>query len=360
MPSFKFDERDIMFSRGELKPGTQPFEEYYKKHPEKKPLDDIFRKLPGILSPAASEADRVMFVSADANFIACDNLHNLVDGPVADKKETFLPEEITRYIKQWIKNLGAPSVGITQIKDHHIYQTGGRRERYGVPVHLDHPYAIVFTVEMDHTMVKQAPKASSIMESAQQYLHAGTIAVQVALFLRLLGYSARAHIDANYHVICPTIAKDAGLGEIGRMGILITPQLGPRVRLGVVTTDLPLIVDRETDDNTVINFCKHCKKCAVACPAQAISFDDRKEDGGFLRWKINHEKCYTFWCTTGTDCARCMAVCPYAHPDNAFHNFVRFLVKHSSLFRRYGAFLDDIFYRKKPNPAPFEDWQKVQ
>ena len=36
MSSYKYDERDTMFSRGELEPGTKQFEEYYKKNPEKK------------------------------------------------------------------------------------------------------------------------------------------------------------------------------------------------------------------------------------------------------------------------------------------------------------------------------------
>ena len=82
------------------------------------------------------------------------------------------------------------------------------------------------------------------MESARRYLDSGAIAVQLALFLKGIGYRARAHIDGNYRVVCPLVARDAGLGEIGRMGILMTPALGPRVRIAVVTTDFPLVPDR--------------------------------------------------------------------------------------------------------------------
>ena len=38
------------------------------------------------------------------------------------------------------------------------------------------------------------------------------IAVDVAKYLRELGYSARAHIDGNYRVIAPLVARAAGLG----------------------------------------------------------------------------------------------------------------------------------------------------
>lgn len=67
--------------------------------------------------------------------------------------------------------------------------------------------------------------------------------MQLAEFMRSIGYPARAHIDGSYRVVCPLVARDAGLGEIGRMGLLMTPELGPRVRIAVVTTDLPLVPD---------------------------------------------------------------------------------------------------------------------
>ena len=74
-------------------------------------------------------------------------------------------------------------------------------------------------------MVSAAPSASIVMESGQQYLGSGIIALQVAAFIRNLGFEARAHIDGNYEVVCPLVARDAGLGEIGRMGLLMTPKL---------------------------------------------------------------------------------------------------------------------------------------
>ncbi len=77
------------------------------------------------------------------------------------------------------------------------------------------------------------------MESAHQYVEAARTAIQLAAFIRNLGYDARAHIDGNYQVIAPLVARDAGLGEIGRMSLLITPKHGPRVRLAVVTTNMP-------------------------------------------------------------------------------------------------------------------------
>jgi reductive dehalogenase len=205
-------------------------------------------------------------------------------------------------------------------------------------------------------MVDRAPRGPIVMESARQYLRSGFIAVQVADIIRSLGYEARAHIDGNYHVVCPLIARDAGLGEIGRMGLLMTPEVGPRVRISVVTTSLPLRPDPPRFDNTIIEFCTRCRKCAAVCPGRAIPFDDRAEIDGVKRWKINAEECFTFWCTSGTDCGRCVSVCPYAHPKNHFHDLIRSGVRRSRLFREVALLMDNIFYGEKPVPLPVPEW----
>ncbi len=133
------------------------------------------------------------------------------------------------------------------------------------------------------------------------------------------------------------------------MGILMTSHQDPRVRISVVTTDIPLVVSEEKADPTMEDFCRICKKCAETCPSNAISFDDMAEIGGVKRWQISQEKCFTYWCQAGTDCDKCIAVCPYSHPDNFFHNVIRYGIRKNFLFRKIAVRLDDFFYGKKPN-----------
>ncbi|HRW63323.1 MAG TPA: 4Fe-4S dicluster domain-containing protein, partial [Bacteroidales bacterium] len=171
-------------------------------------------------------------------------------------------------------------------------------------------------------------------------------------------YSAKAHIDGNYELICPLVARDAGLGEIGRMGLLMTPKLGPRVRIAVVTTELPLIMDNQKDNSHIIDFCEICKKCADICPSASIPDGTRENIDGALRWKINHEKCFTYWCTVGTDCGKCMTVCPFSHPDNFLHNIIRWGIYNSYIFRRFALFMDDLFYGRKPKTKPISSWMQ--
>jgi reductive dehalogenase len=209
---------------------------------------------------------------------------------------------------------------------------------------------------MDYAMVASAPQGPATMETAKEYALVAQAAVQLASWIRSLGYPALAHIDGNYRVIAPLVARDAGLGDIGRMGLLMTPDLGPRVRLAVVTTDLPLLVDQRDEETSVLDFCRICKKCAETCPSRAIPFTDRQEIDGALRWRIDSARCFRYWNVIGTDCGRCMMVCPYSHPNNAGHNLVRWAIRHSSFARRVALRMDDLFYGRSPIPRTAPKW----
>lgn len=115
-------------------------------------------------------------------------------------------------------------------------------------------------------------------------------------------------MDGNYLVIAPVVAQDAGLGEIGRHGLLLTPEFGGRQRLGVVTTDLDLIPDEVLDFN-LKDFCDHCGRCIRTCPGKAIPKDKKLIDG-VMRYQIDQESCYTRWRSLGTDCGICLSSCP--------------------------------------------------
>jgi ferredoxin len=312
------------------------------------------------MAEGATAYDPLHFSAADASFFTIEQLRPFVDGATASNRVVPDPQAMTEFVKRWGQKLGALSVGITELRDYHLYSVVGRGDEYGQLVELQHRFGIALTVEMDKRTLDSAPLGPAVMESAQQYVASGTIAVQMATFIRKLGYPARAHIDGNYRVVCPLVARDAGLGEIGRMGLLMTPRLGPRVRLAVVTTDLPLVTDRRTFDSTTIDFCERCKKCAAICPSGAISSERRTLVDGVKRWQIDSEACFTLWCQMGTDCARCVKVCPFSHPDNMLHNLVRLGVRHSSLVRELAVRMDDLLYGKHPEPSDLPDWQKVK
>ena len=137
-------------------------------------------------------------------------------------------------------------------------------------------------------------------------------------------------------------AIDAGLGEMGRFGYLITKELGPRVRIFAVTTDLPLVADNPVDIG-VEDFCSFCKKCARCCPSNSIPDGDQREFNGTVRWKLNAETCFGYWGKVGTDCDVCMRVCPWSHARTFPHRVVISLVVRNKWARRLFSLMDDLF-----------------
>jgi len=352
------DERDVVFARMSLRPGTPEWEEYYSAHPAQAQSDLRARELPGLLSDGGTGYHPHNFPAAGATFELIEHLHGALSRPVSGVARSLEPETLTAYVKGWSRYLGAHSTGVAELRDYHLYTVRGRGADRGKPVIERHKYAIAVSVEMDYRNVRSAPGSSMVFESSQQYLRGATIALRLANFLKKLGHDSRAHIDGDYEVICPLVARDAGLGEIGRMGLLMTPRLGPRVRLAVVTTNAPLVPDGYRPHPNMIEFCRVCRKCADCCPGRSIPAGEMQAVDGVERWRIDSDSCYRYWCATGTDCGRCMAVCPFSHRDNPFHNAVRFLIGRSRLFARLAYHADDLIYGRKPKPAAPPRWMR--
>lgn len=184
VPKKQLDERDIMFSRNELEKGTERFNKYYENNPKFKELDDKFRKKPGLLSEDSLYYEPISFSAAKANFDVIEYFKKGVEGKSSERKIDVNPTKISNFIKKWAKRNGAVSVGVTELKPYHLYTHKGRGDLYGKKINNNHPYAIAITVEMSDDLMKCAPKGSVIMESSQQYLNAGVLAVQIASFIR--------------------------------------------------------------------------------------------------------------------------------------------------------------------------------
>jgi ferredoxin len=84
----------------------------------------------------------------------------------------------------------------------------------------------------------------------------------------------------------------AGLGEIGYSKMFITPEFGPRVRVGIIITELELEPDPIIEPGTL---CNRCMACVRECPGGCIPADRTVKDnvGGYeLEWAdVDMQKC---------------------------------------------------------------------
>ncbi|MBS4022615.1 MAG: 4Fe-4S dicluster domain-containing protein [Dethiobacter sp.] len=354
----QIDERDIMFSRAAYEEGSPQYIEYYTRHPEKKAVDADIRAKPKLGEPGTQTYNRYDAPIMNSLFEVLANLRPLTEPKAENDKVYSDPEHMTAKLKGLAQYFGANLVGVTELRDYHYYSYRGRRpDVYGSEPAPKHKYAIVYAVEMAHNMILNAPKLPVGIETAKQYMELAKIGLELAYYLKGLGYDARAHTDGNYLVVCPLVAADAGLGEIGRMGILMTEKYGPRIRLGVVTTDIPLIPGKPKSFGAQ-NFCNYCLKCVRNCPSQAIPAGQKEIINGHPRWQIKQEKCYGFWRKVGTDCGICINSCPYNKPDNLVHRLVRYSLRNSDVARRIVPKLDDVLYGKKPYKDVRPHWME--
>jgi len=67
--------------------------------------------------------------------------------------------------------------------------------------------------------------------------------------------------DVNYAAVA------AGLGELGLSGEFLSPEYGPRQRMAMIITDVPLVGDPMTDQQV----CLKCETCLKHCPLGAFT-----------------------------------------------------------------------------------------
>jgi ferredoxin len=367
-PLVPFDERDSVFARTRLRPGSPEYDAYYDAHPGNRASDDRTRALPPLASPGTRRYRAAEGALVEAMFDASDLVAAAVEAASAPAVPDGLgspdeaprerttaqpaPEALTRFAREASLFLGADDVGITSLDPAFVYTHRGRPlSRFGDPVDLAHRFAVVLVFPMCQALVSTSPLMSSTAETARVYQQAAATCFGLARAFERLGVPARAHVDSNYLVVCPPLAEAAGLGEVGRNGILVHRTLGPGVRLGAVTVDAELIPDGARDFG-IAAFCRVCGKCAANCPAAAIPAGDPEPVRGALKWPLVAERCYHFWRTQGTDCGVCVRTCPFAKPDTPLHRLVRRVVRSTAVMNRMLLRADDLIYGAAPPPSP--------
>jgi len=284
---------------------------------------------------------------------------DIVDGQPAENRVELSIERLTEKIRKYARHLGADLIKIGKLDQAFVYSHRGRKiyenDPYGSPIELQHRYAISLGFKEDVDLVRTAPYPSEMIETGRVYLLSAIVSVVLAQYIRMLGYPARAHHFRNYQILPVPVAVDAGMGELGRCGFLITKEFGNCLRLSTVTTDMPLECDSPIDIG-VQDFCNMCKLCADVCPSGAISAGEKVMVRGFEKWQIDDVKCLTYWNKVGTDCGMCIGSCPWSlPPDKWWHKISTKMATRSHLARVVLLRLYPLLFgRYKPHRSP--DW----
>lgn len=281
--------------------------------------------------------------------------------PAGLKIDPHNTRAITGGIKRAAAFFGASLVGVCELDRNWVYASAfPLRDAKSIPNDLPEAcrYAIAIAVEMDYDAIRCSPASPSSAATGLGYSKMAFVAGLLAHHIRGLGYQAIA--CGNDTACSIPIAIDAGLGELARNGLLITPEFGPRVRLAKVFTDLPLLPDRPIEFG-VWDFCMQCEKCADRCPSKSIAHgaptdkpNNISNRDGVLRWPINAETCLAFWAANGTDCANCIRTCPFNKPAGWLHDAVRWGICNTPVLNKLFLLGDDLFgYGRRGNADRF-------
>ncbi|MBO6892642.1 MAG: reductive dehalogenase [Roseibium sp.] len=207
--------------------------------------------------------------------------------------------------------LGVDAVGVSRCPEWSWYS----HDATGAPVDPPHDQAISMIIDQGYETMEGASGDDwiAVSQSMRAYLRFSILGSIVAKQIRNLGFKAKAHTVIDGEVLQPPLLLLSGLGEVSRIGeVILNPFLGPRLKSGVVTTDMPLAHDKPISFG-LQTFCENCNKCARECPSGAITAGPKLMFNGYEIWKSDSQKCTTYRITNqgGAMCGRCMKTCPW-------------------------------------------------
>jgi reductive dehalogenase len=287
--------------------------------------------------------------------------------PEGEKWDDSDPVTLTRDIKNAAIYYGADMVGICKLDRRWIYSHSfdlGSGEYNPQEIPEPFQYAIVMGFGEDHQMLRYAPTYIADAETSLGYSRMAITNAYVSKFIKVLGHKAMSCSTNTVGMTIP-MAIEAGLGQLGRNGLLITREFGPAVRISKVLTSLPLIPDNPVDFG-VTELCRTCRICSDKCPSKAILPGERTSEArnasnapGVLKWPIDAERCMGQWSRIRKPCTLCISVCPFNKPNNRFHSMVKMFVDRFRWGDPFYIKMDKVMgYGKTADPKEFWDkWQ---
>lgn len=210
-------------------------------------------------------------------------------------------EDVTEAIRAKARELGYGEVGFTRFDRRYVYQS---KRKY---VRGDLSIAICLAVEQDYVKSQTIPSLESESAHGEAHELQGELAKEMVEFLHSLGYRCQVWGPTWHFGPMIPLFVEAGLGQLGINGQLLSPHFGSRARLQVITTNAKLNLDSPVDYG-IHKFCDLCQVCSTRCPGRAIT-PDKVWFRGVEKNKLVFKRCRPVM-TRYSGCGVCIKVCP--------------------------------------------------
>ncbi len=228
-----------------------------------------------------------------------------VENPVNPK---FMAEpNFFKDIEDYAHSLGISNIGYTLLTSDLLI-----RDQF-----IQYPFTIVLTMEMDNEILETPPGDDAKDLNDTAYVRAFILTTKISDYIRKEGYSTEIADPMKSKVNLSLLGQKAGLGHIGDSGLLITPELGPRLKVSAIFVSIANLPFKENNEHTWIpEYCEMCGKCVKACPEKALV-----EVESCCGSKVEIVKKNCIGCNQG--CTYCIEACPfeekgYEHVKNKF------------------------------------------
>lgn len=222
-----------------------------------------------------------------------------VSGDIEPTAEADPERDVTTDIRDKARELGFGEVGFTRYDRRYTYASKKSWAKFN--------HAICLALEQDYSQTQSIPSLEAEFAHFGTYEIAGALALDLAEHIRSLGYHAQVHSPNDNSGAFIPLFVEAGLGQLGANGQLLSPHFGSRARLMLITTDAPVVHD-EPIDYGINKFCEECQVCVVRCPARAL-LREKVWYRGVKKNKLVYDRCRPVM-VTYEGCAVCMKVCP--------------------------------------------------
>ena len=220
-------------------------------------------------------------------------------GELEPTAEPVPGKNLTEEIEAKAREMGFSEVGFTRFDMRYVFKSKKEWVKF--------PHAICLAYEQDYEPTQSAPSLEAEGPHFGTYRIMGAVALDLADYIRSLGYHAQVHSPNDNSGAYIPMFVEAGLGQLGANGQLLSPHFGSRARLMIITTEAPVTYDQPVDYG-IHAFCEICQVCVNRCPGRAL-MREKVWWRGVQKHKLIYRRCRPVMARY-EGCAVCMKVCP--------------------------------------------------
>ena len=220
----------------------------------------------------------------------------------ADLPPTGTPDpagNITDEIRTKARELGFGEIGFTRYDRRYTFKVKKGWVRF--------EHAVCLAYEQDYRQTQTIPSMEAEYAHYGAYEEENKQGILLAEYIREKGYRAQIHSPNDNSAPYIPMFVEAGLGQLGANGQLLSPHFGSRSRLMIITTDAPVDYDSPVDYG-IHKFCDICQVCVNRCPGRAL-VKEKVWWRGAEKNKLMYERCRPVMAKY-EGCGVCMKVCP--------------------------------------------------